>query len=415
MLITRIVPRLAPVLTGVLLVCLAVAAAAADDDALRKRALELNYVTGSDAIEGQVATLVQDAAGTRKLLAAAQAMIKEKDQPLNVNALYILGRAAQLLKEYEAGRAFYRAYADQALKLQSGMRLAQAFGGLIDVLYASEKFEEAVKVCREFLEIQGDDNVTRFKPVVLRRMIQALARQGKSEEALKLVDNLVKAQPSNWLALELKGWVLREAGQYDESAKVYEEVLDRINKDKGLTKEEREEFGADVRYLLSGVYVDAEQVDKAAEHLKALLAKDPNNPTYNNDLGYIWADHDMNLDEAEKLIRKAIDEDRKQRKKLNPDLKPEEDKDNAAYLDSLGWVLFKKKKFKEAKEWLQKAVELPDGQHVEIYDHLGDVHWALGEKAEAIAAWKKGIEVAGSGKREQKRKAEVEKKLKEHQ
>jgi tetratricopeptide (TPR) repeat protein len=415
MLITRIVPRLAPVLTGVLLVCLAVAAAAADDDALRKRALELNYVTGSDAIEGQVATLVQDAAGTRKLLAAAQAMIKEKDQPLNVNALYILGRAAQLLKEYEAGRAFYRAYADQALKLQSGMRLAQAFGGLIDVLYASEKFEEAVKVCREFLEIQGDDNVTRFKPVVLRRMIQALARQGKSEEALKLVDNLVKAQPSNWLALELKGWVLREAGQYDESAKVYEEVLDRINKDKGLTKEEREEFGADVRYLLSGVYVDAEQVDKAAEHLKALLAKDPNNPTYNNDLGYIWADHDMNLDEAEKLIRKAIDEDRKQRKKLNPDLKPEEDKDNAAYLDSLGWVLFKKKKFKEAKEWLQKAVELPDGQHVEIYDHLGDVHWALGEKAEAIAAWKKGIEVAGSSKREQKRKAEVEKKLKEHQ
>ena len=63
------------------------------------------------------------------------------------------------------------------------------------------------------------------------------------------------------------------------------------------------------------VYLDLNQVDKSAEQLKILLDKEPDNPTYNNDLGYIWADHDMNLEEAEKLIRKALDEDRKRRKK----------------------------------------------------------------------------------------------------
>ena len=46
------------------------------------------------------------------------------------------------------------------------------------------------------------------------------------------------------------------------------------------------------------------------EELQTLLKKKPNNPTYNNDLGYIWADHDMNLEESEKLIRKAIEEER---------------------------------------------------------------------------------------------------------
>ena len=69
--------------------------------------------------------------------------------------------------------------------------------------------------------------------------------------------------------------------------------------------------------------------------------------------------------------------------------------------------------WKEAKEPLLKAVEDKNGRHVEIYDHLGDAHLALGEKAEAIAAWKKGLAVAGESKRDQQRKAIVEKKIRE--
>jgi uncharacterized protein HemY len=153
-------------------------------------------------------------------------------------------------------------------------------------------------------------------------------------------------------------------------------------------------------------------VDKAAEQLKALLAREPDNATYNNDLGYIWADHDMKLEESERLIRKAIEEDRKARRKANPGLKPELDKDNPAYLDSLGWVLFKQKKYKEAKKYLEEAVQAEQGKHLEIYDHLGDVHKALGEKAAAVKAWKEGLKVAGTSARDKQRKAEVEKKLK---
>ncbi len=95
------------------------------------------------------------------------------------------------------------------------------------------------------------------------------------------------------------------------------------------------------------------------------------------------------------------------------ELKPEDDKDNASYVDSLGWVLFKKKQYKEAKEYLQKAVKEEEGKHVEIYDHLGEACWALGDKKEAIDAWKKGVEVAGPSKREQAKKTELEKKIKE--
>src|SRR5262249_16888096 len=146
------------------------------------------------------------------------------------------------------------------------------------------------------------------------------------------------------------------------------------------------------RYILSAVYVDLDRVDKATDELKALLAQDPDDPTFNNDLGYIWADHDKNLDEAERMIRKALDEDRK-RRKADTGLKAEEDKDNPAYLDSMGWVLFKKKKYQEAKEYLTKASQDKDGQHIEILDHLGDTHLVLGEKGDAIAVWKKALQI----------------------
>src|SRR5207244_3264653 len=113
--------------------------------------------------------------------------------------------------------------------------------------------------------------------------------------------------------------------------------------------------------------------------------------TYHNDLGYIWADHDKNLDESEKLIRKAVEMDREERKKLKEEglLDADDDRDNSAYLDSLAWVLYKKKNYAEAKKYLLEAIKSDDGKHAEIYDHLADVHIALGEKKEAVEVWKK--------------------------
>jgi tetratricopeptide (TPR) repeat protein len=405
------------------LVWLGAAVRAADDDAaLRKRALALNDITGNGPIAGEIKALVSDAAGTKKLLQAAIAMAKEKEQPFNYNAAYILAGAAADLKDLEAGRVFYRLCATLASKLQSGTKLADAYVGLIQLLDDNKKFEESEKVCKEFLELPDDDpDPTRRGPVsllkspILRHMILGMAKQGKLDEANKLVDKLLEANPENWLMLELRGQIQREAGRDAEAAKTYEDILGRINKQKELKDDDKAKLIRDYRYLLSGIYVDLNQIDKAADLLKSLLSEKPNSPTYNNDLGYIWADHDMNLDEAEKMIRKALEEDRKQRKAI-PDLPPEEDKDSAAYLDSLGWVLFKKKDFKEAKKYLLLATQdQEEGQHIEILDHLADAHLALGEKADAIAVWKKALELPTPTKREKQRKVDVEKKLQAQQ
>jgi tetratricopeptide (TPR) repeat protein len=323
----------------------------------------------------------------------------------------------------------------QAAKFESFRKILESYVGLIELLYENQKYEESARICRELLELKiGDgkkrqylllvsgrfgepefeeldafDIGKRLRPFVHRLLIQAISKQGKFDQALKLAENLVKAK-DHWEQRQLKAWVLREAGRFDDAAKAYEEVIDQVGKDKELESEDRDAYVKRYQYILSNVYVDLNRIDRAADLLKGLLAKEPNDPGYNNDLGYIWADHDMNLAESEKLIRKALELDQ-QRRKANPKLDPKDDHDNGAYLDSLGWVLFKQKKYQEAKVVMLKAVEDKGSQHIEIYEHLGDVLQALGERRAAAEAYRKGVEVAGDTRREQQRKVEVEKKL----
>jgi predicted Zn-dependent protease len=391
--LTRVATRLG---LAALSLALLATATRADEADLKKKLLALNEITGDKAISAQIQALLDDPAGSRKLLPLAVKMAKEKDEPLNLNATLILARAAQGLKDAAASETLYRVNAAQAVKLGSGEKIARAYLGLAQLFYENGKYDDAIKACQELLE-QDDAVVGEFKPLVLRRLILITARKGDTDRALAMTDRLVKADPAGYVFnLELKARVQRLAEQFDKAARTYQDLIERVQKDENIKEELRGEVVDELRYALSGVYVDLKQIDKAAAELKALLEKDPNNPTYNNDLGYIWADHDMNLEESEKLIRKALVIDKK----------------NAAYLDSLGWVLFKQKKYQEAKKFLLESVSHEEGRHTEIYDHLAEVHLALGEKAEAVAAWKKAIEVAGPDRREQQRKAEVEKKLK---
>src|SRR5262249_115814 len=102
-----------------------------------------------------------------------------------------------------------------------------------------------------------------------------------------------------------------------------------------------------------------------------------------------------------------------QREKLRKDesLDTDDDKDNSAYLDSLAWVLHKQKKDTEALEIMKKVIEYEDSQHPEIYDHVGDIHLALGNKADAIKAWKKAITLDNSSMRDDARKEAIKKKI----
>ncbi len=394
---------------------------------------QLNKLTGSEPMSGALKQLQADKSAAKKLIAEALPWAKEPDK-LTYNGAMVLALAAADQKDLKSAETFFRVCMDRAIKLQSLGKLFQSYFPLIELYLENKDYDQSARVCRELLELKTDDGkqrvvlvpvqnrfgeivydeddhfdtAERLRPLVMRFLVELSTKKGDFQEALKLADNLIKAR-DHWKQRELKAYVLREAGKFEDAAKVYEEVLSGIANDKDMPEEEREKTLDRHKYMLSNIYVDMKKIDKAAEILQELLKRKPNDPGYNNDLGYIWADHGMNLEEAEKLIRKALDLDRKQRKAAK--VPPADDHENGAYLDSLGWVLFKKKQYKEAKDVLLKAVEDKNSQHIEIYDHLGDVHLALGERDLAIQAWRKGLEIVGDSRRDNGIKEIVEKKI----
>jgi tetratricopeptide (TPR) repeat protein len=386
----------------------------ADDNPLREELLKFNALTGDNAVRDKLRELAKDKPKAKKLVAEAAAMLKEgKGNPFKYNGTLIVARLAHFTKEYDTAEPFYKSMVEIATKLKSGSKMVEAHEGLIDLYFDTKKYGKAVDVCEKFVDTLGPDEVEEAKPFVLERLAQAKAKMEKFDEALRLADLLIEADGGGWYFRQTKGWVLREQGKLDAAIEAYVESLEKIDANKAIKGETKDRFKDRTRYILTGLYVDNKEIDKAAKELQTLIKRNPDNPTYKNDLGFIWCDNDKNLDESEKLIREAIDLDAKAQEKAKKEGLIETVKPSAAYADSLGWVLYKKKKYKEALAELKKAATDEDeGNHLEIWDHLADCYMALDQKKDAIDTWQKALEFDDISKRDIGRRAAVIAKLK---
>jgi tetratricopeptide (TPR) repeat protein len=125
---------------------------------------------------------------------------------------------------------------------------------------------------------------------------------------------------------------------------------------------------------LSRLRGDAAEADSAMEQV---LTMRPFDESLSNDLSYAWIDRGVRLDEAEKLIRFALGRIPRQ----------------AAYLDTYGWLLYKKGDFDGAATWLSRANRVRGGDDPVIFDHLGDTYWNLGRKDDAVAQWRIAVDL----------------------
>ena len=130
-------------------------------------------------------------------------------------------------------------------------------------------------------------------------------------------------------------------------------------------------------YQLGAAFEGGHNYEDAEKYLTKCLELSPDFTEAMNYLGYMWAERGVNLPKARELIEKAV--------KLEPK--------NAAYLDSLAWVIYKLDQPKEALPWMLKAVELSEEPDATLYDHLGDIYSAMQQPAKAQEAWKKALDI----------------------
>jgi tetratricopeptide (TPR) repeat protein len=320
-----------------------------------------------------------DPEATKGLLAAADALgAKAKLEPETLQALATLAERTEQLEQAEK-------YFRGALQVSRGSDeegKPVLYAGLLKVLWKVRKYAEVAEVCREALRTAKDADCIVYQAELAR----ALTRLERYDEAVRAADSAVTlASATDRLGAQvLRVRILIQAGFYDRAEK---ECLGLL-RERVLPGELLE-----VRYALSSVYSAAKRLDRAEEQLLECLKLDPDNATLNNDLGYIWADQKKNLVRAEEMIRKAIELDRRSRKGplALPDGPSKDEPDNAAYIDSLGWVLFRKGDVAGARRELERAAQLPDGEDPVIWEHLGDVYLRLGLRGQARTAFERAV------------------------
>lgn len=184
----------------------------------------------------------------------------------------------------------------------------------------------------------------------------------RTDEALRILKELVAENPKDLDAITMLGNVQRGRKMFADCAQTYDRAVE------ALPPEGRNNW---VQYYFRGICLErSKQWPKAEADFKKALELQPDQPQVLNYLGYSWVDQGVNLDEGMKMIRRAVDQ------------RP----DDGYIVDSLGWAYYRIGNYDEAVKHLERAIELKP-EDPTINDHLGDAYWRVGRTLEARFQW----------------------------
>ena len=245
--------------------------------------------------------------------------------------------------------------------------------------YKIDDYAKAKKIYKELTRYGKD-----FEWYSNKQISRILIKEGKKEQSIKLLTKSYNdlSQKGVYETFDYAEF-LKNNEEFKKSIDYYSKILNMIGKDHPLYPEVTD--GRGVSYERIGEWDMAEK-----DLLESLKAK-PNQAYVINYLAYSWIEQGIKIKKSLSMLEKA-----------------NEIKSNDPYIiDSLGWALFKLKRYKESKKYLQMAVKLMPADPI-VNDHYGDVLWKNGEEIQARYYWNYVLNLE---KAEKELKDKIEKKL----
>ncbi len=236
----------------------------------------------------------------------------------------------------------------------------------LTALYLRERnFSKALRNARQAL-IMEPGKIERHTLVV-----DLLFRLKEFDQMSKALEDARQGFPNVPRLAYMHGVALSSAKRHDAAMRAFDEAVAKA------TNVQPEMLNADFYFDYGAAAEQGGNAAKAAELFRKSIALDPANAgrSYNY-MGYMWVDRNVNLEEAEQLIRRAL--------AVEPG--------NGAYIDSLGWLYYRQGKYQEALTELLRAAEAvpePDGV---VMSHIGDAYEKLDRKSEALLYWQKSLQ-----------------------
>lgn len=281
--------------------------------------------------------------------ARQQFAILLKQNAKDNDALYALGLLAAETKQFDLAETYFL----DLIKRKT--RLADAYFELGRV----EEQREAYAKAQQWYERVEDEE--RYLAAHMRIGVLFI-KSGKLTEATQHFQKMREAHPQQNLILYLaEAEALREAKHYQPAFDILGTALVQHPNDK------------DLRYARALFAEKLNRMDVFEEEIRAILAADPQNAQALNALGYTLADRTDRYQEALGYIEKAL----------------AQMPDDAAVLDSMGWVQYRLGNHAQALEYLRRAYKA--NTDAEIAAHLSEVLWVSGQHTEAHNIWKEAL------------------------
>jgi tetratricopeptide (TPR) repeat protein len=235
---------------------------------------------------------------------------------------------------------------------------SRASAEIVETYRAAKDFPKAEAEADAALKKYPDDRVVRSVHASL------LADMGKTDQALAETRKLMDGKNDREVYINL-AQIYDKAKNFSEMGKMLDsaEKLSQSGDDK-----------ESVMFMRGAMYERMKNYPAAEAEFRKVLALNPDNASALNYLGYMLADRNTRLDEAQGFISKAL----------------EKEPNNGAYLDSLGWVYYHQNKLAEAEEKLREALASMSRDPT-VHDHLGDVYFREGKIREAITQWQSSL------------------------
>ena len=195
------------------------------------------------------------------------------------------------------------------------------------------------------------------------RAAVVMGKLGKIDQALEWLSNLTPGDDAERIR------VVQTEAQIMREVKNFSGVVERLTK-----ALEQMPDAADLLYDRAMAAEKIDRLEMLEADLRRLIKLKPEFAHAYNALGYTLADRTNRITEALELLEKAL--------KLEPD--------DPFIQDSMGWALFKAKRYSEAVDFLRRAHGArPDP---EIAAHLGEALWMNGDKDEARRIWQGSLQ-----------------------
>ena len=229
---------------------------------------------------------------------------------------------------------------------------------LAENFYKVNNFEEAKKIYNKLSKMGKAFNWYSSK-----QLARIYVQEENKEYALKLMSNAYDLSKKDIYETFDYAEFLKNNKKFEESIGFYTKIINEVNKKHPLYVESTD--GRGVAYEQIGEW------DKAEKDLLSSLEVNPNQAYVLNYLAYSWIEQGVKIEKSLNMLEKA--------NKL---------RSNDPYItDSLGWALFKLKRYEESKDYLQLAVRLLPSDPI-VNDHYGDVLWKNGNNIQARYYWK---------------------------